>query len=57
MKYIERSERVPVREAYDLIAVGGVTGVTAAQHVMIHFDDAWVPEKAADDAHCGVGHI
>ena len=41
----------------DAIDVGALQKTLAAQNVMIHFDDAWVPEKAASDARCDVGHL
>ena len=41
----------------DEIDVGALQKTLEAQRVMIHFDDAWVPEKPASDARCDVGHI
>ena len=41
----------------DEIDVSALQKTLAAQNVMIHFDDAWVPEKVASDARCDVGHL
>lgn len=41
----------------DEIDIGGLQRALKAQNVVIHFDDALVPDGVADDVHCDVGHL